>query len=517
MGSKKQGLALKTADGMKGLALQIEPEALAILASVSHFLKERQIESYLVGGFVRDVLIGRSTADIDIAIAADVLTTGPDMADALGGKYVLLDEANRIARVVLSPASSGKSPWHIDLSTLAGDLRKDLARRDFTIDAMAIDLNLLVENPSSIVLIDPLGGQKDLQKGIIKTVTDAAFESDPARLLRAVRLAAELGFVISSETEALVRRHNQLVARVSGERVREELLRIFMTPEAGDFVRYLDKTGLLTVIIPELEPSKGVEQPVEHHWDVFNHSLETVRAVGFLLRQSDWTYTSREVIEDVPWSEKLSRHFASEVSNGSNRAALLKLAALLHDIAKPETKIIANQRVRFLGHNEQGAEAVVGILERLRFSNREIKLVELMVRYHMRPTQMAHEGLPTSRAIYRYFRDTGSAGTDILFLSLADHLAARGPDLDLEQWKWHTGQVKYILTECSRRESIVTPPRLIDGHDIINIFRLKPGPEIRRILESVREAQAAGELNSREDALSYVRNRLLYKEQKLEE
>ncbi len=223
---------------------------------------------------------------------------------------------------------------------------------------------------------------------------------------------------------------------------------------------------------------------------------------------------STEILEGIPWSEKLSQHFASEVGSGSTHASLLKLAALLHDIAKPETKIIANERVRFFGHTEQGAEVAAGILERLRFSNKEIKLVEMMVRYHLRPTQMSHEGMPTQRAIYRYFRDTGTAGIDILFLSLADHLAARGPDLDIAQWKWHAEQVNCILTDCFRQESVIAPSKLIDGHDLINLFGLKPGPEIREILESVKESQAAGELTTREEALSYVKNRLLYREQK---
>jgi poly(A) polymerase len=283
-------------------------------------------------------------------------------------------------------------------------------------------------------------------------------------------------------------------------------------------MRLLDNLGLLTAIIPELEPSRGVEQPKEHHWDVLNHSLETVRAVDFLLRRptpGGWEYGSPEILNAVPWSEKLGQHFDSETGNGSTRAALLKLAALLHDIAKPETKIIAKERVRFFGHTEQGAATVTNILERLRFSNREIRLVELMVRYHMRPTQMSHDGMPTRRAIYRYFRDTSTAGIDILFLSLADHLAARGPDLDMEQWKWHTGQVVYVLAEYFHQETVIGPLKLIDGHDLINLFGLKPGPAIREILESVREAQAAGELTNREEALSYVKNQLLYREQNL--
>jgi poly(A) polymerase len=493
----------------------VEPEALSILEKIDLLLQSQQTEAYLVGGFVRDTLIGRSTADIDIAVTSDALKIAYLTAENLGGKFVLLDEDNRIARVVFPQSSispRGKS-WYIDFSCIEKNISQDLARRDFTIDAMAIELDSVVKGTAELRIIDPFNGRSDILNMVIKMVNDTVFQADPVRLLRAVRLSAELGFNVSSSTEDSIRRFNTLITNVAGERVREELLRILSTPVAGKFVRYLDNLGLLTAIIPELEPARGFEQPKEHHWDVLNHSLETVRAVDFLLRQNEWEYASAKVLDDIPWSEKIRQHFTAEVSFGSTHASLLKLAALLHDISKPETKIISNNKTRFFGHTEQGADVVDNILERLRFSNKEIKLVESMVRYHMRPTQMSHEGMPTRRAIYRYFRDTGSSGIDILYLSLADHLAARGPELDREQWKWHTGQVNCILTDCFRQENVVSQIKLIDGHDLINLFGMKPGPEIRAILEAIKEAQAAGELTARDEALSYVKNRLLYKEQ----
>jgi poly(A) polymerase len=508
--------------------MQLDTEALSILTEVERFCDERQIEAYVVGGFVRDMLAGRTTADIDIAVAADALKTARDMAEAFEGKYVLLDEINRIARVVLlqgkvppnlalnevrEGASASAKRWYVDLSTMNGDIHHDLARRDFTIDAMAFNLKSFVRDRESVQIIDPFNGQADLTKRTIRVFDDTAFASDPARLLRAVRLAAELGFCVSPETENLIKHYHTSISGVAGERVREDLARILADPSAGKYIRYMDDTGLLTEIIPELEPSRGTTQPQEHHWDVLNHSLETINAADFLLRQGCWEYAPAGVLDLVPWSEKLSLHFSSGVGSGTSHASLLKLAALLHDIAKPRTKIIANNRVRFFGHTEQGAETAVAVLERLRFSNKEIKMVETMVRYHLRPTQMSHEGMPTQRAIYRYFRDTGTAGVDILFLSLADHLAARGPDLDMEEWMWHAGQVNCILVDCIRREGETSPPKLIDGHDLISLFGLKPGPEIREILEAVKEAQAAGEMTSREQALSYVKNRLLYREQ----
>ena len=271
-------------------------------------------------------------------------------------------------------------------------------------------------------------------------------------------------------------------------------------------IRHLDELGLLTALLPELAEAKGVEQPKEHHWDVFEHSLRTVGAVDYLLRRGSWEYGGGKVLAAVSWSKVLDEHFAREVSSGSTRRSLLKLAALLHDINKPQTKANdANGRVRFLGHALEGAARVVTILERLRFSGKEIKLVETEVMHHMRPTQLSQAGLlPTNKAIYRYFRDTGEAGIDILFLNLADHLATRGPDLRLDGWGEHARLVDYVLGKYFEQEKIAKPPKLVDGYDIIKFFRVTPGPEVGEMLEMVREAQASGEVTTREEALSFI-------------
>jgi len=492
--------------------LLVEQETLAIIGELDKFFIERQVYACLVGGFVRDFLLGRSTADIDVAVAADSLVLATELADTLGGRFVPLDEVNRIARVILTGEDKlqNKKQWYVDLSSIEETLEQDLARRDFTINAMAVEIHAFVLKHESAEVIDFFNGLHDLRDRRIEVVSESVFKADPARLLRAVRLAAELNFTISKHTEDLIKRDHNLISGVAGERVREELLRVLAVRNAGYYVHYLDRLGILTSIFPELEASRGFEQPREHHWDVLSHSLETVKAVDFLLRQDSLEYGSAEILAAVPWSEKLNQHFTADMGNGVNRLALLRLAALLHDIAKPDTQVITGERMRFFGHTEQGAEKVVNILERLKFSNKEIKLVETIVRYHLRPTQMGNQGLPTRRAIYRYFRDTGVAGIDILFLSLADHLAARGPELDINEWRRHTELVDYVLTECLKKETIVAPPKLVDGHDLINIFGLKPGPRIGEILEAVREAQAAGEISSREEALSYIQNRLLY-------
>jgi len=481
----------------------INQDLLGLLAKISTILTQQNCPAYLVGGFVRDWVLGRQTADIDIAVGGNALNMAQEVAEAIDGRYVLLDEANGVARVVVTDGHL----WHVDFSSFSNSIQNDLARRDFTIDAMAVKLQGLVsESPQ---LVDPFSGKSDLKKRLVRAVNQRIFVEDAARLLRGVRLAAELGFKIEPETESLIKKDCRLAKQVPGERLREELVRILALPGSGETVRYLDKLGLLTGIIPELEEMKGVEQPKEHYWDVFEHSVETMATAEFLLRESLWKYGKENLLTVTPWSEEMSKHFDEEVSGGSNRRLLLKLGALMHDIAKPATKTVDETgRTRFLGHTKQGAAIAAVILERLRFSSREIRLVENLVYHHLRPAQMSNDGLPTSRAIYRYFRDTEGAGIDVLFLALADYLATHGPKLDIEEWQQHNQLISYILAEHLKQEAEVLPVKLLDGHDLIDIFGLRPGRLVGGLLAEVREAQVAGELSTREEALELVRKEL---------
>jgi poly(A) polymerase len=481
----------------------VSPDVLQILTRTSRFLIDEGVPAYLVGGLVRDMLLGRDTADIDIAVTADALATASGAADTLGARYVRLEE--RLGRVVFP--DTGR---HIDFTTLEGGIDQDLARRDFTIDAMAFELDKALEtNFDETALIDPFFGLKDLRDRKVRVVRDTVFREDAVRLLRAMRISGELGFDVAAATEDLVRRDAALIAGVAGERAREELLRLLALPGAGRRLAYLDELGLLTALFPELVPTRGVDQPVVHIWDVYQHSIQAVAALEYVLREAGWEHAGPEALAMAPWSERLGLHFEREVSRGSTRRSLLKLATLLHDVAKPQTKATDTEgRTRFIGHPQEGAAIAAVVLERLRFSNREIQFVELLVRYHLRPTQMGQEdAVPTRRAIYRYFRDLGDIGIDLLFLSLADHLATRGRTLDMEQWRQHTALTAYVLENRFAATPAATP-RLIDGDDIITIFGLGPGPRIGELLENVREARAAGEITERQQALDLVRDLL---------
>ncbi|MCH7761533.1 CCA tRNA nucleotidyltransferase, partial [candidate division TA06 bacterium] len=262
-------------------------DVLSLLQRVAPLLSE-VTEPHLVGGLLRDTLLGRATRDLDIIFQEDALPVARRVADALGGALVVLDESRRIARVVLE---DGDRTWHLDLASLQGDLHQDLARRDFTIDAMAVPLPRLLAGDWQDVLLDPFNGRQDLERHLIRAVSPTIFQEDGARLLRAVRLAALLRFALEEQTRDLIRRDAAALDTVSAERTRDELLGILAIPNAMESVYLMDDLGLLCRMLPELEEGREVLQPKEHYWDVFRHNIETVGAMEGLVDRT-W---------DPPW------------------------------------------------------------------------------------------------------------------------------------------------------------------------------------------------------------------------
>jgi len=491
-------------------ALRLEEPLRDLLTELAAFFRIRRVEAYAVGGFLRDALLGRRCRDIDLSIAADPLLVGRDLADAFGGHYFPLAEERHLARLVLP-----ERRVYVDLLPLSGDILADLSQRDYTIDAMAAHLDEV--DAGRALVIDPTGGWQDLRQRLVRATGEEAFRLDPLRLLRGVRLAAELNFRIEPGTSDLIRRYAALVPTAAVERQRDELMRILSTPRAGHGLRQLDALGLLEQVLPEVAATRGVEQPKEHYWDVFSHSLETVTSLDILLSEEEPQERARrglwlELWRQLAWWGDARDHFQQEIVHGTPRTAVVKLGGLLHDIAKPETKSFDQTgRMRFFGHTDAGAEKAGRILRRLRFSAREVALVQAMVKAHLRPVQMGQQGPPTRRAIYRFFRDCGDAAVDTMFLSLADHLATVGPRFNMVGWQQHVSLVNYILGRRFQEEAMVAPPKLVRGDELMAELGLSPGPLVGELLELVREAQAAGEVTTREEALELVRTALVGK------
>jgi len=479
----------------------------AILSELAAVLSVQRVEAWATGGFLRDVLLGRDVKDLDVTIAADPLELGPVIADTFGGDYFPLDAERGRVRILL-PGHD----MHLDLMPLAGSMEEDLRSRDFTMDAMAAPLNELASG--SIRLIDPTGGLSDLRDRIVRHVSEQALLDDPLRLLRGVRLAVLLDFTIEPTTAEAISRHAGLVERVAMERQRDELVQILRTPRGAPGLWLMDDLDLLDHVLPELAVTRDVEQPKEHYWDVFHHCLAVVEALDMMLGEDEpegepakslWN----ELWTRIEWWAGRRTYFSAEFVPNTHRCSLMKLAGLLHDIGKPQTKSFDNTgRMRFFGHADAGAQIATGLMQRLRFSSRETGLVRGMIDAHMRPVQMAQQGAPSRKAIYRFFRDTGEAGIDTLLLSLADHLGTAGPRVDLENWRRHVAVIDYVLRMRLQEGVVTEPPKLVDGEDLMSSLGIPPGPRVGELLELVREAQAAGDVITRDDAIALARREL---------
>ena len=481
-------------------------EASSLLQRIAPLLSTVE-EPYLVGGFLRDTILHRTTRDIDIAFREDALVVAGHLADALGGALVVLDEPRRIARVVLEDEHGKKETWHLDLASFQGDIHQDLARRDFTVDAMAVPLRSYLEGDWQSVLVDPFGGRQDVERRIIRAVGPDVFKEDGVRLLRAVRLTAALGFDLEEETRAGIQRDAAALDSVSAERVRDEFLAILEIPNAVHSVYLMDDLGLLGRLLPELEEGREVLQPKEHYWDVFRHNIETVGTMEGLV---DPTWDPPWVLDEVAWDHNLESHFSEVVTDGHTRATLCKLAGLLHDVAKPATKTVESSgRIRFFGHQTQGAAIARSVMERLRLSRRGVEMVETMVELHLRPGQMSQGvELPTPHAVYRYFRRAGDVALDTLYLNMADYIAARGPYLERDEWARYAGMVRHILVAGTEQRQTAATPGLLNGRDVMNVLGIGPGPQVGQLLDIVEEARTTGEITTREAALELIRMRL---------
>jgi poly(A) polymerase len=480
---------------------RIDPNLQSLLARTAEVLPG----AHLVGGALRDVLSGRLPTDLDLVTTFDGHEAAEALAAALGGSMFALDEERRQYRVVLrdlpDAAVSAIDVSHID------DLETDLRRRDFTVDAMAAP----IERDGSLgVVVDPTGGLADLESGRLRMVARRNLEDDPLRLMRSVRLATELQMTLEETTSETIRELAPRLAESAAERKRDELVRILVTPRSAWGLRLLDALTLFDQLVPELMTAKGVEQPVNYHyWDVFEHSLQAVQALDEML--------SEESDSTRPWLGSSFREglesfgidgYLGDRAGGQSRLALLKLAALLHDNAKPETKSLeADGRVRFLGHSEAGAAKAACICRRLRFGSRDAAFVSKLVEEHLRPAQLSNEGFPTRRALYRFFRDIGDAAPACLVLSLADAAAAAGPRLQPPRWRGHIAYAAYVL-EHGRQPSdaSVKPQRLITGDELMGALLLEPGPEIGRLLSLIDETYAVGEISTREQAIELARS-----------
>ena len=545
-----------------------------LLQLTADFFRDQRQQAFLVGGSLRNILLGEPCNDWDIVTAGDAPTLARGLADTLGGFYAHMHE--KASRVVVplkgninkgDVSEEGGQEVIFDVSPLKGkSVEFDLRQRDFTVNAIAAPLDEVVRyielgdggalekdregRGTRLHCVDPLNGVADIAARRLKAVDSEVFRHDPLRMLRAVRLMARYHLTMDGSTEGLMMRDSALLTQVAPERIHDELYAILAGDGATQRLQFLDDHGLLTVLIPEFIPARGMEQPSPHYWDVLQHSLQTVgmweQLVGLLqkpaeeIRQSplERMIQSQQVkqmkqvkqVKQTPDEigasglegvegctlveiQALLREAEEQgiFSFGALNAPAMKLAVLLHDIGKPATRTIdENGAVHFYGHPQAGVPLALQVMKRLRASTQDSRLVQLVTAHHMRPGQLGLHGAVTPRAVRRYFADLGPTGILVALFSLADHLATRGPLLGSNEeaegskassWKLHVAVVCGLLREYIRNRESILPPRLMSGEELMKRLKLSPGPIVGALLELIAEAQAEGRIHSREEAL----------------
>lgn len=471
------------------------------------------VELYLVGGAVRDAMLGRLSLDLDLVAPADGIRLARRVADALEADVFPLDDARDTGRVIVTLADGTREK--LDFATYRGaSLDDDLHNRDFTVNAMAVDLR-------TMSLLDPLGGAADLRTKKLRACKETSMSDDPIRVLRGIRQAAAFGFQIEPETRKKMKSAAPLLGQVSSERVRDELFRILEGTQPAASVRALEMLGVLHFILPELSAMKGVKQPEPHIHDVWEHTLQVLSAldgilsalsVGYDPDATNDLFTGLLVVRLGRYREQYAEHFAKQLNTDRSVRGLLFLTALYHDVAKPHsiTKD-ENGRIRFWGHDERGAQMAAERARALSLSNDEIAHMTAVIQNHMRihfhTSRKDGEGKDPSRhAIYRFFKDSGEAGLDLILLALADLRATHGNTLRQETWSAALDVCRIFLENYwERPEEVVSPPKLLDGNDLMRELELPPGPRLGEILEVIREGQATGKVSTREEAIAFGR------------
>ncbi len=472
------------------------------VALVRRLALARNLPALLVGGAVRDALLDHAPHDFDFAVQGDAVALGRAVANAMDAAFYVMDTERGTARVIRQGSGGGEpgSGLIYDFARCRGEgWREDQLDRDFTINAIGIDL-------IDLERVDTTAGLPDLQAGVIRAVAPTSIQNDPVRALRAVRLAHQFGMTIAPATLDLIRSAGDALLQPSAERLRDALFEIFELPQATPAIQQLDELGLLARLFPEIEPMRKQPQSAPHRFTVLEHTWWVMRTLDAEMRDGRLEMLDGSPILD---SQSLISHLQSPVTSFS-RAALMRYAALLHDCAKPKTvSEDAEGRIHFYGHEALGAEMSAARSRALRLSGDEASFVKTLIANHMRPNQMARmPAPPTPRALYRFFRDAGETAPLLALFAIADCAGKRGDATTVEDCA-PSRRIAALLLEryYNRFEPAAAPPPLITGRDLLEMG-MQPGRRVGEVLEALREAQMAGEIHSRDEALAAARRML---------
>jgi poly(A) polymerase len=443
--------------------------------------------AWVVGGAVRDRLLGRPVLDLDVAVAGDPRALARHLAVVAGGPAFQLSGAFGAWRV-----HAPDRAWQVDVTVLQGDsIQEDLAQRDFTVNAIAEPLD---GGP----LVDPHDGAGDLERGCLRMVSAEAFDRDPLRVLRLARFTAGLGFEPEAATVAAASERAGRIAEVAQERVFGELKHLVTSDRALEGLAQMGTLGLTEHVLPELAALRGVEQNRFHHLDVHDHTLAVLEAT-IALEHDPVAALGDEHGEAI--AEFLAEPLADELTRGG----ALRFGALLHDAGKPETRDFTPEgNVTFIGHDQAGARISRELLTRLRTSERLRAHVAALAEHHLRLGFLVHRRPLDRRTVYRYLRTCEPVEVDVTLLSVADRLATRGDNAE-PAIAVHLELAREILGAALEWRAYGRREPLIRGDELATALGIEPGPRLGELLAAIAEAAYAGEVATRDEAVALAR------------
>ncbi|MBQ2645065.1 CCA tRNA nucleotidyltransferase [bacterium] len=442
----------------------------------------KNMECYLVGGYIRDLLNNEKSCDRDLIVHSGIAKNlALDIANNTNGHFIPLDEENQIYRVVMPDKKN-----YFDISAMLDDnLYKDINRRDLTINSLVYDLN-------NDKIIDKNDSLNDFKNHILRTSNLENFIDDPLRMLRIYRFCAKYNFNISDETETFIRKNKELLNNPAKERINTEIMKLFESKYSDIALTKMDKTGILSSIFPVVDEIKKIPPNTHHHLSLLNHSIETVRQIQ---RHFD------------NYSQNVKNSLCSNELGTYSRLAFLKLAGFLHDIGKPDTWTIEKDtgRHRFLMHDDVGSKKVVPILKNLKFSKKQISYIQKMIKFHIYPSSLVWQENVGSKARLKFYRKMYPFCIDIITLAKSDRLSAMGPDVTVDMIIKNLSDLSVLLEECLDFDSSEAKPKpFLNGEEVMKITGLPQSKELGNYIKTLYIEQLEGNIATKEDAIKFL-------------